>query len=32
LIVGSEVRLEERGGHSLKGIEGDWQLFAVVAA
>jgi class 3 adenylate cyclase len=32
LIVGSEVRLEERGGHTLKGIEGDWELFAVVAA
>jgi class 3 adenylate cyclase len=30
LIVGSEVRLEERGQHTLKGVVGDWQLFAVV--
>lgn len=30
LIVGSEVRLEDRGEHNLKGVNGDWQLFAVV--
>jgi len=30
LIVGSEVRLKERGEHTLKGVEGDWELFAVV--
>lgn len=32
LIVGSEVRLEDRREHTLKGVEGDWQLFAVVGA
>jgi class 3 adenylate cyclase len=30
LIVGSEVRLKERGQHALKGVQGEWQLFAVV--
>lgn len=30
LIVGSEIRLKEKGEHTLKGVEGDWQLFAVV--
>jgi class 3 adenylate cyclase len=29
LIAGSEIRLEDRGGHQLKGVEGDWHLFAV---
>jgi class 3 adenylate cyclase len=28
LIAGSEIRLEDRGGHQLKGVEGPWQLFA----
>jgi class 3 adenylate cyclase len=32
LIVGSEIKLEERGEHALKGVEGNWQLFAVVGA
>ena len=29
LVVGSEFRFEHRGSHGLKGIEGDWQLFAL---
>jgi class 3 adenylate cyclase len=31
LIAGSEIRLENRGPHPLKGIEGEWELFAVAA-
>jgi class 3 adenylate cyclase len=30
LIVGSEIELEERGAHQLKGIAGEWLLYAVV--
>jgi uncharacterized protein (TIGR00369 family) len=29
LVVGSGLRFGDRGRHVLKGIEGDWQLFAV---
>jgi class 3 adenylate cyclase len=29
LVVGSDVVLEDRGTHPLKGVEGSWQLFAV---
>jgi class 3 adenylate cyclase len=29
LIAGSEIELEDRGEHQLKGVEGAWQLFAV---
>jgi class 3 adenylate cyclase len=29
LIAGSEIHLEDRGSHALKGVEGNWQLFAV---
>jgi class 3 adenylate cyclase len=29
LIAGSGVRFEERGSHALKGIEGEWPIFAV---
>jgi class 3 adenylate cyclase len=32
LIVGSDRALEDRGTRHLKGIEGDWQLFAVADA
>lgn len=32
LIAGSDVVLEDRGTHLLKGVEGDWELFAVVSA
>jgi class 3 adenylate cyclase len=30
LVVGSDLTLEDRGGHPLKGIEGTWELYAVV--
>jgi class 3 adenylate cyclase len=29
LIVGSDITVEDRGEHALKGIDGSWQLFAV---
>ena len=29
LVVGSGVRFVERGTHALKGVPGDWQLYAV---
>ena len=29
LVVGSDLAFEDRGTHQLKGIESDWQLFAV---
>ena len=30
LIVGSDLALEDRGFHELRGVEGEWQLFAAV--
>lgn len=30
LVVGSEFRFDDRGSHALKGVEGDWQRFALV--
>jgi class 3 adenylate cyclase len=30
LIVGSDVSLEDRGTRPLKGVEGTWQLFAMI--
>ena len=30
LVVGSDIALGDRGTHALKGVEGRWQLFAVV--
>jgi hypothetical protein len=27
---GSDIMLEDRGTHPLKGVQGSWQLFAVV--
>ncbi|MBI2553472.1 MAG: adenylate/guanylate cyclase domain-containing protein [Candidatus Rokubacteria bacterium] len=30
LVAGSGLRFEERGAHALKGIPGEWRLFAVV--
>jgi len=30
LVVGSDVTLEDRGTRPLKGVDGTWQLFAVV--
>jgi class 3 adenylate cyclase len=29
LIFGSDIAVEDRGEHALKGIDGSWQLFAV---
>ena len=29
LVAGSGLRFEERGSHALKGVPGDWTLFAV---
>jgi pimeloyl-ACP methyl ester carboxylesterase len=31
LVVGSDIRFEERGTHELKGVPGEWRLFAAVA-
>jgi class 3 adenylate cyclase len=31
LVAGSGIRFEDRGRHSLKGISGEWWLFAVSA-
>jgi class 3 adenylate cyclase len=32
LIAGSGIGLEERGTHELKGVPGEWKLYAVAAA
>jgi class 3 adenylate cyclase len=32
VVVGSDVVLEDRGMHWLKGVEGHWQLYAVARA
>ena len=29
LVAGSSVEFEDRGEHELKGVPGNWQLFAV---
>lgn len=29
LVIGSGVEFAERGTHTLKGVPGDWRLFAV---
>jgi class 3 adenylate cyclase len=29
LVVGSGIGFEDRGAHALKGVPGEWQLFAV---
>lgn len=29
LVVGSDFRFVDRGSHQLKGVEGEWQLFAL---
>jgi class 3 adenylate cyclase len=31
LVVGSGLEFEDRGSHVLKGVPGEWRLFAVVA-
>jgi class 3 adenylate cyclase len=32
LITGSSIELEDRGSHALKGVPGEWQLYAVAAS
>jgi hypothetical protein len=32
LVVGRGIAFGDRGCHSLKGVPGDWQLFAVTCA
>ncbi|HXH82616.1 MAG TPA: adenylate/guanylate cyclase domain-containing protein [Candidatus Tectomicrobia bacterium] len=32
LVAGSGIRFDDRGGHALKGVPGEWRLFAVAAA
>jgi class 3 adenylate cyclase len=29
VLLGSEFKFEDRGRHQLKGIDGEWPLFAV---
>jgi class 3 adenylate cyclase len=31
LVAGSELPFKDRGAHELKGIPGEWRLFAVTA-
>lgn len=31
LVVGSDLTFDDRGMHSLKGIEGEWRLLAVTS-
>jgi class 3 adenylate cyclase len=30
LVTGADIVLEDLGSHRLRGVEGDWQLFAVL--
>jgi len=32
LVIGSGLEFEDRGAHQLKGVPGDWRLFAVASA
>jgi class 3 adenylate cyclase len=32
LVIGSGIEFEERGAHTLKGVPGEWRLFAVASA
>jgi class 3 adenylate cyclase len=32
LVAGSGIEFEERGTHELKGLDGEWQLYAVSSA
>jgi class 3 adenylate cyclase len=32
LVIGSGVEFEDRGAHQLKGVPGEWRLFAVASA
>ena len=29
LLIGSDINLSSQGHHQLKGVPGDWELFAV---
>ena len=31
LVIGSGLEFEERGAHQLKGVPGEWRLFAVAS-
>jgi class 3 adenylate cyclase len=31
LVIGSGLDFEERGAHELKGVPGEWHLFAVAS-
>jgi class 3 adenylate cyclase len=31
LVIGSGLEFEERGAHHLKGVPGEWRLFAVAS-
>jgi len=30
IAIGSAMRFEDRGEHSLKGVPGEWRLYSVV--
>jgi hypothetical protein len=32
LVIGSWLEFEDRGAHTLKGVPGEWHLFAVASA
>ena len=32
LVIGSGLEFEDRGAHELKGVPGEWHLFAVASA
>jgi hypothetical protein len=32
LVAGSGIELDDRGEHTLKGVTGEWKLFAVTSA
>jgi class 3 adenylate cyclase len=32
LVIGSGLEFEERGAHELKGVPGQWHLFAVASS
>jgi hypothetical protein len=31
LLIGSGIEFEDRGAHELKGVPGEWRLFAVAS-
>jgi class 3 adenylate cyclase len=31
LVAGSQIAFSERGAHQLKGVPGEWRLFAVAS-